>query len=169
MSDFASKIRQLSILGALIISNWLLCDVDVHDNWNRSNLYLAYIMYMNPTSTYAKKFSSIPLLLKMCFFICHYPASTAATKWFHQSTFRLHNKICKWILLLLTKRFLLKSSFYLRYSIFWSIQLLVTHWTSSFIQLIFETWNSFSNPTSITHKFYQIIMGHVLALKPCYN
>jgi len=106
----------LCILGTLIISYWLLCDVNVHDNSDWSNLNLTCIMYMNLASTYATISSSIPLPLKMCFFI--YPASTLATKWFRQSSFHLHDKICTWILLLLKHRFLLKSSFYFRFQYF---------------------------------------------------
>ena len=125
------------------------------------------IVYINPTSTYARIFSSFPLPLKMCFFI--YPASTVATKLFHQSSFHLHDKICKWIPLILTQIFLVNSSFYLRYSMFSSIQLPLTHQTFSFIQLHFAAWNSLINPTSIRHDFYQILIGHVLALNPCHK
>src|SRR6218665_329767 len=77
---------------------------------NPTSIWLVNLIYINPASTYAMTFSSIPLPLKMCFFI--YPASALTIIWCHQCSLYLHESI----LLQLTQRFFLKSSFHLRYS-----------------------------------------------------
>src|SRR6218665_164109 len=109
---------------------------------NPASIWLANIIYIDPTSIYAIIFSLILLPLKMYFFI--FPAFPATIKWFHQSNFYLHDKIAKSISLQMTQIVFIKFSFYLQYSIQSSIQLLPQHLSFYSIQLQPATRNTCS-------------------------
>jgi len=81
----------LSIVGALIIPHWLLCDANEYDNSDRKQLKFSmnFVYEFNN----ARIFFINPAFVEMRFF--HLPASTVATKWFHQSSFHLYDQMWK--------------------------------------------------------------------------